>query len=117
MHKTVVYKTLLHAILVTGCMSNDVRPLPCQRRNLQEYEIVHMWFRRFIKFADAMPNSDIKVFAILPDKVISVQYICGPNERSKRLSCTQFVYNMWKNNFPNIYIAKVGIIFIKFYGL
>ena len=39
-----------------------------------------MWFRRFIKFADAMPNSDIKVFAILPDKVISVQYICGPNE-------------------------------------
>ena len=127
MHKIVVYKRPRfmyiysfferRQILVARPMNKDVRPLPCRRRKSQEYEIVRMWFRRFIKFADSMPNSDVKCLPSCLTKLSVYNIYVDQMKDQKRLSCTQFVYDMWKNNFPNVYIPKVGVIFIKFYGL
>ena len=93
--------------------SKSARPLPCRRRKSQEYEIARMWFRRFIKFADSMPNSDVKCLPSCLTKLSVYNIYVAQMKNQKRLSRTQFVYDMWKINFPNVYIPKVRVILFR----
>ena len=94
--------------------SKQARSQPCRRRKSEEYEIAGMWFRRFIKFADSMPNSDVKCLPSCLTKLSVYNIYCDQMKDQKKLSRTQFVYDMWKINFPNVYIPKVSIISFRF---
>ena len=68
-----------------------------------------MWFKHFIKFVDSMPNSDVKCLPSCLTK-LSEYNIYVNQMKDEKLSHTQFVYDMWKKNFPNVYIPKVSVI-------
>ena len=52
----------------------------------------------------------LKAIAVLPDEKWSVNVLQGGNGDNPTLSRVHFLYKMWKVNFPDVYIPKVGII-------
>jgi hypothetical protein len=90
-------------LLEGGSSSNNVP----RRRRSQEYEIAKLWFRQFTRFADSMPNSDVKCLPSCLTKLSVYNIYIEQVKFQKRLSHTQFIYEMWKKNFPNVHIPKV----------
>lgn len=68
------------------------------------------WFRGFAKSAEQMPNSSSRpLLSCLTKNEVYTLYKeeMGDNPT---LSRVHFLYKMWKVNFPDVYIPKVGII-------
>ena len=71
------------------------------------YEMAKLWFANFSKFADSMPNSDVKCLPSCLTKLTVHHLYVDQMKDQPKLSRTCFIYNMWKIHFPNVYIPKV----------
>ena len=93
-------------------MEQDVPESPAiARKRSQEYEMARMWFTRFARFADSMPNSDVKYLPSCLTKLSVYNVYAEQMKGYKRLSRTQFIYHMWKTYFPNVHIPKVNFAY------
>lgn len=74
------------------------------KRKSLEYNLAIGWFRNFSKNADHIPNSPLRPLpACLSEKAIYFTYKAEMGEKTV-LSRNQFIYKIWKNNFPQVYI-------------
>ena len=77
------------------------------KRKSLAYDLAIEWFRNFSKNADHMPNSSSRPLpACLSKKAVYFMYKKEMGEKPV-LGRSQFIYKMWKKNFPQVYIPKV----------
>ena len=69
-----------------------------------------LWFSKFSKFADSMPNSDGKCLPSCLTKLCVYHLYADDMKDQPKLCRTRFIYDMWKTHFANVYIPKVNII-------
>lgn len=89
-------------------LENNVNTNQTVRRRSTTYEIARLWFEKFIRFADSMPNSDVKSLPSCLTKMTVYQLYRDQMKHQKTLSRTQFTYDLWKKKYPNVHIPRVS---------
>ena len=77
------------------------------KRKSLENNLAIEWFKNFSKNTDHMQNSPLRQLpACLSERAIYFMYKAEIGEKTV-LGRNQFIYKMWKKNFPQVYIPKL----------
>ena len=80
------------------------------RKKSLAFNLTLKWFRGFSKNAEQMPKSSSRQLPSCLTKNEGYTLYKEEMGGNPTLSCVHLLYKMWKVNFPDVYIPKVGII-------